>query len=206
MTSINQFDTITITAKTIEGNVDNVTYIAMNSYFHTAMTFTGQNYGARKISRIRRVVIYSLIQVVTLGFLVSTTEYLLAENICALFLGKADPNFAYIISSAADMCRFVLPTYFLCGIMEVLSGTVRAMGYSISSMIIVLLSACGFRIVWFIYLFNKFEVLHTVKGLLLGFPVSWVLSILGLAALFFVVMHRTKRSMGAASPQIKEQN
>jgi Na+-driven multidrug efflux pump len=52
-TAANTFEPAVISAKTISGNIDGLLYTALNSYMHASMTFTGQNYGARKYDRIR---------------------------------------------------------------------------------------------------------------------------------------------------------
>ena len=54
------------------------------------------------------------------------------------------------VAMDAALERFIItiPTYFLCGIMDVLCGALRALGKSVTSMIISLIGACGFRILW----------------------------------------------------------
>ena len=202
--SVNQFDTVTVAAKTIEGNVDNVTYVTMNSYFQTAMTFVGQNYGAGKIKRIRRAVLYSLIQVVAVGVTVSVLEMLFAENLCALFMNGADPNYDSIMVSAVEMIRLILSVYFLCGIMEALSGSLRGLGYSLSPMIISVFSICFMRILWMTVLFNKIQALHNIEGLILNYPVTWGLCSLCLAVLLVAALRKVRKSAALSGFSEKE--
>ena len=64
-------------------------------------------------------------------------------------------------------------TYYLCGIMDVMVGTLRGMGYSIMPMIVSLMGACVFRIVW---IFTVFKVVHTPTCLYMSYPLSWGLT------------------------------
>ena len=53
--SVNSFGSSVIAANTASGNLDGFIYNACNSVYHAAITFTSQNLGARKYSRIRKV-------------------------------------------------------------------------------------------------------------------------------------------------------
>lgn len=72
--AVNTFPTTTVTANTIAGSVDAITYTTMNSFAQAAMTFVGQNYGALKRERIKKSIIYCVIQVLSVGSLVSGIE------------------------------------------------------------------------------------------------------------------------------------
>jgi Na+-driven multidrug efflux pump len=68
----------------------------------------------------------------------------------------------------------IMVPYFLCGIMEVLCATMRGMGKSISSMVISLLGACVFRIIW---LETVFKMIPCVECIYFSYPVSWLITI-----------------------------
>ncbi|MBO4953788.1 MAG: MATE family efflux transporter, partial [Clostridia bacterium] len=67
--------------------------------------------------------------------------------------------------------------YFLCGIMNVLTGTIRGLGSSTITAINSLVGACGFRIFW-VYCILPFN--HTTGFLYLCWPFSWI---------FVIVLH-----------------
>ena len=64
----------------------------------------------------------------------------------------------------------ILPTYFLCGMMDVMVGQLRGIGYSIMPMIVSLAGACGLRIAWIMTVFAADPTLTT---LYISYPVSW---------------------------------
>ena len=189
---INSFgDPNVITAYTITNNIDSITYIACNSFYQASMTFTGQNYGAMKPDRVRKTLLYSLLQVTVVGIAISQLIMLFNEQIISLYIASDATNKAALISLSVDMMQILLNTYFLCGVMEVVMGVMRGLGYSISPMLISLTGACAFRIFWR-YVFFPLEPLNTPKGLLLCFPLSWILTIIMLIALFLVAWKKLK--------------
>lgn len=192
--AINTFPTTTVTANTIAGSIDGITYIAMNSYQQAAMTFSGQNYGAKKYSRVNKVVIYSLIQVTVVGLLVGMTELAFAEQLAGLFVDVNDPNRRLILETAHEIMKHILTFYFLCGIMEVFSGTLRGLGYALSPMLISFLGACVLRIIWVTVIF-RIERFNNIPGLLMQYPVSWVITIAAFAIFFFGVARKRLNGM-----------
>lgn len=180
--AVNTFPTTTVSANTIASNIDGLTYTAINSFAQAAMTFTGQNYGAGKVERIKKVVIYSLIQTTVVGVLIGQIELLFGRQIASLYIDPNDPNAPVIVDTAMVIITLLLTTYFICGIMDCMSGALRGMGYSILPMLISLSCICGLRVIWVFFVF-PLECMNTVRGLLLSYPVSW-----SLAALIFGVL------------------
>lgn len=86
---------------------------------------------------------------------------------------------------------YVCGTYFLCGIMDVLVGSLRGMGYSVTPMIVSLLGACGLRLVWLGTVF-QIEQFHTPDTVYLSYPVSWVITVAAHIICFFICRHRLK--------------
>ncbi len=185
--AVNQFDTVTITAKTIQGNIDAFTYTVMTAYFQTVLTFTGQNYGADKPDRVKKTLFYGLFQVVAVGIIVSRLEILFIEPLCSLFIEGGSLGYDLIMHEAKEATVFMLKVYFLCGVMEVLSAALRGLGYSIAPMLTVLIGACGLRVAW-IYLVFPDERFHTLKGLLTCYPVTWTITCLALSVLLTVAL------------------
>ena len=53
--TINSYGDAVIAGSAAAGNIEGFIYIAMNSIYQTTMTFTGQNVGAEKIERVKRI-------------------------------------------------------------------------------------------------------------------------------------------------------
>ena len=185
-----------VNAKTIAGNIDNITYTVMNSFFHAAMTFSGQNFGAGKFRRLTKVLFYSLIQVTVIGIAVGALELLLSEELASLFIAADDPNKAVVIAGAKEIMRVILTTYFLCGIMEVFTGVLRGMGYSVTTMIISLIGACGLRVVWISFIFPLPEF-YSLTGLMLCYPATWIPTNIALAVAAAIAWKKLRRQKDA---------
>ena len=115
--------------------------------------------------------------------------YLLGPQILGFF--NSDPQ---VIDWAMQRAAIMFTTYMLLGIMETLNGTMRALGYALSSMFITLFFACIFRIWW---IFTILPHHRSFFGLFISYPVSWVLvSMVNLAVLFFG-LRKLKRELAA---------
>ena len=191
---INTLGDHTIKAYTISCNVDAITYTACNSFHHAALTFTGQNFGAKKYDRIKKIVIYALVQVIFFGILISQIELAFGEQLVSLYISADDPNKEEIMNTALDLMTLLLNTYFICGIMDVLSGLLKGLGYALVPMIMSLTSICGFRIFWRFVIF-PLEQFNTPTGLMLCYLFSWSLaSLMFLPILIRALIKMKKRN------------
>lgn len=82
-------------------------------------------------------------------------------------------NDPQVIAYGLQRLHVVALTYFLCGIMDTLVGSLRGIGYSIMPMIVSLSGACLFRVFW---IFTIFQALHTQFSLYVSYPISWILT------------------------------
>ena len=188
---INTLPTEAISGKTIAINVEGIVYTAMNSYLHAAMTFTGQNYGAKKTDRIKKSIIYSIIQVTTIGILGGLLIMLLGQPIINLYIDPSIENSAIVMDYTIELMTFMLTFYFLCGIMDTLSGCLRGLGYSILPMIVSTFAICVLRMIWVIFVFPT-ERFHTLIGIYTIYPVSWTIGASVLAVILVFVYKRIK--------------
>ena len=89
--------------------------------------------------------------------------------------------------------------YFLCGMMDVLVGSLRGMGNSFVPMIISIAGVCVFRVGW---VYTVFAAHHTLQTLYLSYPVSWAMTALAHFVCFLLVRHNLiKKMRGDPVPQ-----
>ena len=174
--AVNTFPPYVVSAKTIAFNIEGITYTVMYSFATATMTFVGQNYGARKFARLNKIFLYAVIQVAAAGILVAQTEILFAEQISSLYISADDPSRDLIVQSVIEIFNIMLATYFLCGIMDVISGVLKGLGFSISSTLATLFGlAC--RVVWILFV-TPTEKFHTIFGLFVAYPLSWTITLI----------------------------
>ena len=202
-TASNAFSTAVVSAKTISGNIDGLLYTALNSYMHASMTFTGQNFGAKKVDRIRKSTIYGVVQVLSIGTALALLMLIFSRQLSMLYIDKTlAPEFnEEVIRVTVQILSLMLPTYALCGMMETLAGSLRGLGYSVTPMIVNLLGTCGTRIIW-VFVFFRMDTFHTITGLFLIYPISWILTSL---AHFIVLLFAWRKMRREFSKESKNQ-
>lgn len=187
--AVNQLSTAEISARAIFLNLINVPNAASSAFTTAAMTFAGQNFGAKKPKRITASCICAAVQSLTLVFAVSMTIFLLIEPVSSFYIADDDPAREDVINIIRQTCALILPLYAVSGGMNALAGTLRGMGVSVTNMVVSLIGVCGFRILWVLTAF-KIPALHNLPGVYLAWPVSWMIVILALSGFF--VYHITK--------------
>ncbi|MCR4618553.1 MAG: MATE family efflux transporter [Lachnospiraceae bacterium] len=180
--SVNSFDTIAVAGNTTGQNLEGFVYMAMNAFSQTALSFSGQNFGARKYDRIKKVLGLSLACVSVVGIVLGNLAVLFGNPLLSLYTD--DPQ---VVSYGLLRITYICTLYFLCGTMDVASGVLRGMGYSIMPTIVSLTGACIFRIVW---IFTVFRNIHTLEVLYVSYPISWFLTTVVHLICFMIVYKR----------------
>jgi len=185
--AVNSFGEFAMAGCAAAATIENFAYQTMNSLYHTSLTFTGQNYGARKIDRIVKSTLYCTGIVTVIGLFIGFLFNAFSEPLTKMFVDSPEA-----ISISVERLNILLPTYFLCGIMEVGAGSLRGINKSGLSMIGSLVGACGLRILW---IFTIFAAFPTVFMLYIAFPVSWMVTLLFFYIIFFIIIRKLKRDM-----------
>jgi putative MATE family efflux protein len=186
--SINSFGSVAMEGNTAAGNLEGFIYNVMNAFYHTSLTFTGQNVGARKPERIPRIALTCIALSMAISLTLSGLMYLFREPLLAIYRPDAPEAVAY---GSLRMSIIVL-TYFLCGIMEVFTGSLRGMGASLTPMLISLVGACVTRVIW---IYTVFAATPTLQVLYSCYPVSWLFTILMQIVAFFVIRHNLQKRL-----------
>lgn len=185
--SINSFGSVAMAGSTAASNIEGFIYTAMNSFYQTALTFTGQNLGGKQYQRINRILYICLACVTTTGLCLGGGAYLIGPILLRIY--SPDPN---VINFGLQRMQVICLTYCLCGIMDVMVGSLRGLGYSIVPMIVSLLGACGLRILWLMTIFKAHQALTV---LYLSYPVSWLITALAHILCFVIVRHHLSQQL-----------
>ncbi len=196
--AINTLPTAEISGKTIAINIEGLVYTAMNSYSHAAMTFTGQNYGAKKTERIKKSILYTLLQVTVIGIVGGQIINLFGYPLANLYVDPMDTEKEAVIAAAIQLMQFMLSCYFLCGIMDTLSGCMRGLGYSTIPMIISIGAVCVLRAIWVVFVFPT-ERFNSLLGIYTIYPISWSIGIICLVIALLIVYPKISRKFKAES-------
>lgn len=180
--TVNSFGSIAIAGNTAAANLEAFTYTSMNAFSQTAMSFAGQNYGARKYKRILKIALICSGTVALVGVLMSIFFLSFAEILLRLY--SVEPE---VIRHGLLRMRVMYAVYFLCGMMEVVGGAIRGMGHSIVPMLASIIGGCLFRVFWIYLIFPHFKSLQV---LYISYPVSWGLTLVIYGICFTVIYRR----------------
>ena len=78
-----------------------------------------------------------------------------------------------VIEAGLVRMGIVCTTYALCGMMDVMVGGLRGIGYSIMPMLVSLVGACGLRLLW---LFTVVPAHHTLLAVEASYPITWAVT------------------------------
>ncbi|MBQ9141587.1 MAG: MATE family efflux transporter, partial [Lachnospiraceae bacterium] len=183
--SVNSFGSIAMAGNTAGQNLEGFAYTAMNALHQSAVSFTGQNFGARKFKRIGKIALICQGSVFVVGFVISMAIYIFSPWLLQLY--STDPE---VIQFGINRLAVICTTYFMCGMMDVMVGILRGMGFSIAPMIVSLTGVCAFRVIWIYTIFAHFRSLQV---LYISYPATWTLTFLVQLILFLIVYKRLRK-------------
>lgn len=190
--SINTFGEVVVAGNSAAANIEGFVYMGMNAFHHATLSFTGQNMGAGRYDRIKRVLFTGLACVSVTGLALGWLAVLFGKPL----LGIYTDNPAAIEAGMVRLLMICGP-YMLCGVMDVMVGSIRGMGYAILPMSISLVGACGLRLVWLatVYQIPRF---HTTQVIYMSYPVTWAITFLADVICFIIIWKKRKRKIAAA--------
>lgn len=189
--SVNSFGSIAMAGYTAANNVLSFLYMGANSITQACMSFTSQNYGARKPKRMDKVLIDGLILQVVICLTLGVLAYVFGNQVSHIYTD--DPN---VIKCSVEILALTTVPYFLCGFMDTFPGVLRGMGRSTVPMILCLLGTVGVRILW-IYCF--FPHNRTLGYLFISYPVSWIATIVMQLIYYIFIRKEVHKELNVSS-------
>lgn len=185
--SINSFGKIVMAGNGAASNLEGFVYVAMNTFYQSAISFTSQNLGAKKYERLTPILFTCLGCVLVTGAVLGIGLWYFGDIFLSIY--SSDPE---VISAGIIRLSYIGKIYFLCGTMDVLCGCLRGMGYSLIPMINSLLGSCAFRLVW---LATVFKIYHTQDMVYIVYPLSWIITIILHLILYIYVRKKMQKNM-----------
>ncbi len=182
--SINSFGKIVVAGSSAASNIEGFVYMAMNAFHQSAITFTSQNVGAGKTERINRIMLVSLLNVIMVGLIFGNLVVYFGRPLLGLYTNDLE-----VVAQGLIRLKYICSVYALCGMMDVMVGVLRGMGYSVVPMIVSLIGACGLRLLW-IFTFFKMDRFHTVELLYAVYAASWIITFAAHMICFLIVRRR----------------
>ncbi|MBQ2823860.1 MAG: MATE family efflux transporter [Oscillospiraceae bacterium] len=179
--SINLFGETVVAGNSAASNIEGFIYVAMNAFHQATISFTSQNIGAGKIERVNKIMLTGVACVFVTGAALGGIVLLFGRQLLGIYSESAA-----VIDAGMVRLSVVLTTYFLCGMMDVMVGSIRGMGYSVMPMIVSLIGACGLRLVWIATIF-QIEQFHVIDTIYYSYPVTWTITFIAHLICFAIV-------------------
>lgn len=185
--SVNLFGETVVSGNSAAMSVEGFIYMAMNTFYQAAISFTGQNIGAKKYRRIPRILLCSQGCVIVTGLVLGWSAYFFGGPLLSIYSKSAE-----VVTAGMVRIGIITTTYVLCGCMDVMVGMMRGIGYSIMPMIVSLIGACGLRILWIMTIFQIPDH-HKITTVYLSYPITWAVTFVAHIVCWIIVWNKLKR-------------
>ncbi len=188
--SVNSFGATAMAGYTAANNIIGFLYAAVNAVTQACMSFTSQNYGVRKAKRMDRVLLDCIILSAAVAAVLGIGAYVFGSRLLNIYTADRE-----VIQCGLEILSITTVPYFLCGIMDLLPGALRGMGYSAVTMVLSVIGTVGTRILW---IYGFFPHHRSLYFLFISYPGSWLITIIMQGICFMIVRKRCHNLLNAA--------
>jgi len=184
--NVNSFGDAAIAGNTASSNIGSFLIVMLNAFYQASLAFVSQNYGAKKYDRIKKTVYICVVYGIALWAIQAAVVLLFNRELISVYA----PGDAEAISYGMRRNLYVCVLYGIYGLMNTMSGSLRGIGASISSMIVSVVGACGTRILWVI---TAFRANPTFEMLFICYPLSWIITLTMHTVMFSILFRKHRR-------------
>ena len=152
-------------------NIQNFAFATNGAFHQTAMNFAGQNVGAKRFDRVKKIATISFLITGISGVIIGVLMTLFAKQLVSIYVTDSASAIQWGVTRMWYIC---LP-FFVAGIMDIATGILRGMGRSIFPMFASIFGICVLRVVWIFTIF-QLPQFHTPQNLWLSYVISWVIT------------------------------
>lgn len=162
--AINSLGTKVIAASSASLLFEMLAYSVFSSFTQACTTFVGQNYGARQLTRCRKVLRLCLLEDALCTGLCIVIIFCFGDKLIGLI---SDDSEVISLGYARAMTTFT--AYIFSFAYDVMSGYMRGFGISFLPSVLTIFGVCGVRLAWVAYVF---PVHHDFQTLMYVYPAS----------------------------------
>ena len=187
--SINSFGSAAMAGNTAAGNIEGFVSTPLSAFYQATMSFTSQNYGARKPERLSRIAWCGVLLVVSIGLTLGRLIVYFGADLLGIY--SVDPA---VIEWGLNRMKLMGWLSFINATSDIFVGEMRGMGNSIFPMFVSIMCICVFRVFWILTVFAAFP---TQNILYASYPISWTLSACIQFICFMIHKNKVVRRMAA---------
>ncbi len=185
--SINLFGKNVIAGSAAAANIEGFVYMAMNAFYQTTLSFTSQNYGAGQIKRINKILLRGQLCVIATGLVLGNAAVFFGKPLLGIYSSSSA-----VVEAGLVRLKIVCTLYALCGMMDVMVGALRGLGYAVTPTIVSLLGACGLRLLWIATVF-QIDKYHSPEFIYVSYPITWTITIAAHFVCYIIVKRRLNK-------------
>lgn len=189
--SINSYGSHAIAGSAAALNFEFYCYFIVAAFNGAAISFIGQNFGAGKLDRVRRVFWICMWMSVVLC---AISNWIFAFN---------GDFFLDFFSTDMEVHRYglmrlhiVLAFQSLACTYEIAGSSLRGMGYSVLPTLFTIIGTCLLRIFW-VYVVSRYW--HGFDALMVVYPLSWVVTGVLVMGSYFIIFRKIKKASSFVS-------
>lgn len=185
--AVNSFGATVVAGSSAAANLEGFVYFAMNAFHHATLSFTSQNLGAGQYKRITKILLTGLAAVTVTGFVVGYLVVFFGRTLLGIYTSNPAE-----IEAGMTRIWLVCGLYALCGMMDVMVGGIRGLGYSVLPMIVSLIGACGLRLLWIATVF-QIPQFHTIQTVFVSYPATWSITLAAHMVCYYFIRKQVRK-------------
>ncbi len=188
--ALNTFGSAVVAGSSVAANFEIIGFFVVNGFSQAAVTFVGQNYGAKQLDRCHDIWKISLACGLIFSALIDFTFVLCRIPLIHLF--TSDPQ---VVEYASMRATHVLIVHWLIATYEITGSCLRGYGYSLTPALLTVFGTCIVRIGW-VTIVNRYY--HDFLMVLMVYPISWVITGILVIGAYFVIVRKIRREESIA--------
>lgn len=192
--SVNSLGAVVVDGNSAASSLNNFAFQSMSAFAQGAMTFSGQNYGAKKYNRLGKVFRSTVICQMAMGVGIAVLVLLAGPSLLKIYL----PDSPEARDAGVVAMQMMMSFCFLCGLQDSTSNMLRGMDRSTLPMITTIIGNCGLRVVWAVYVFSKiksrFDTLTSFRWLMAAYPLTWAFTFVVNLIIYLIVLKKLKNT------------
>ena len=185
--AVNSFGDVVMAGSSAAASIEGFVYVAMNAFMQAAVSFAGQNYGAKKYDRVDRVAFWCVGYAALTGLVLGNLAYAFGPQLINIY----SPGEPAVIEAGMMRMAMICRVYLLAGMMDAFVGVLRGLGHSVVPMICSLVGSCALRLIWVAAIFPMF---NTPLMLFIAYPITWIITTAAQAVVFLIVRRKIRHS------------
>jgi Na+-driven multidrug efflux pump len=177
--AVNSYGASAVAGSSTSSSLEGFVMAGIGAFNSAAIAFGGQNVGARKPERLKKIILSCVVISVAFTLILGMGIFLIGDPLYRLYVPKDDAAVAF----AGERASVMLTTYFIPAFSGIFSSLAQVFGYSFIITAISIFGIFGFRIIWMEFVYPAWQEITTVY---LCYPISWFIILVGNVIVFWI--------------------